>query len=98
MRNTHTWQNIDKDGTIGWHRCSACGIRRHFPNNETKDYLEFLSCSERQTAVAKTVANKITNLLHSHDADTKPVRELLANLIAKHEIDSPYTRVAQTEV
>ena len=87
----HDWRNIDK-GTVGWHRCRICGLRHHFPNNEVSEPEWLGSCEERQEGVVETLADKVTTLLHNHDADTTVIRVLLAAAITQHEVDSPYLR------
>lgn len=86
---SHKWQNIDK-GTVGWYRCSVCGLRWHFQDNVPNDRV--VDCGDRLAHVACALAKKVTAMLHNADADTVEVRRLLADTIVQCDVDSPYTR------
>ena len=92
----HTWQNIDSEGTIGWHRCSTCGYRVHFPNNEITDDEWRCECDERQRDAIKVLARKVTSLLHNYDCDTDEMRRLLAEAITAEKSDSVYLHLLDT--
>jgi hypothetical protein len=36
----HSWVNDDSLGTVGWHRCSECGLRRHFEGETPREAIE----------------------------------------------------------
>lgn len=88
----HDWQNIDRQGTVGWHRCRACGLRRHFVRNIITDDHHGGDCKERQRDITEQLTKRVGKLLHDYDADTDQIRELLAKAIVKEKADSPYTR------
>lgn len=94
MEESHKWQNIDKHGTIGWHRCSECGIRSHFTNNEPNNPPWMAKCCDRLTKQVAILADNVTKLLHDSDADTDTIRSLLAAAITQQKVDSPYTRAS----
>ncbi len=77
----HTWVNIDKDGTVGWHRCTVCGDRHHFPGNAIEEPKWLTACHDIVRGKAAIAVQKINTLLHGLDADTPAIRSLVkANL------------------
>ena len=85
----HKWENIDSQGTVGWNRCSECGLRRHFVNNEVT---ESDGCKKKKKFLQSSLADRVTTLLHNSDADTDTIRALLAKAIKDQKADSPYNR------
>lgn len=78
----HSWVNNDSLGTVGWYRCSECGLRRHFQDNVPIQRADD-DCEDRQKENVEKLAKKIDDLLWRADADTDTVRGLLAIAISK---------------